>query len=282
MSSPRSRSLCLTLPACPNLFIGGERPSLQILLWDWFHLDAEVLLLSARHSQVAGSPIIIAQTVASPGCRTPRKRPPTRLQTSGIWSSSSPARVRHHLVLRYRRVRLTEDPLGTNLQAIIDSLASLGPASSSRKVRISLVLSNRKAAYGLVRAASATPPIPTTVFSLAAYNKSHPGASREDYDLALAEEVLKGRPDLVVLAGFMHILSSGFLERLTRDWLEGPARSGRVPIINLHPALPGQFDGANAIRRAWEAGPAGIKEITQTGIMVHEASCRHQRQPRKN
>lgn len=124
------------------------------------------------------------------------------------------------------------------------------------------MLSNRKAAYGLQRAADAG--LRTTVFSLASYAKAHPGSSREEYDLALADEVLKGRPDLVVLAGFMHILSAGFLDRLK----DGEGRS--VPIINLHPALPGKFDGANAIRRAWEAGPSGSGEVTETGIMVHE------------
>ncbi|CAJ0769771.1 9672_t:CDS:1, partial [Entrophospora sp. SA101] len=41
-----------------------------------------------------------------------------------------------------------------------------------------------------------------------------------------------------------------------------------TPIINLHPALPGQFDGANAIERAYEAFKKG--EINKTGVMVHK------------
>jgi phosphoribosylglycinamide formyltransferase len=41
-----------------------------------------------------------------------------------------------------------------------------------------------------------------------------------------------------------------------------------IPMINLHPALPGQFSGANAIGRAWEAFQRG--EITGTGAMIHE------------
>ena len=54
----------------------------------------------------------------------------------------------------------------------------------------------------------------------------------------------------------MHILSEAFLD------LMGP-----VPVINLHPALPGAFDGANAIERAYEAWKRG--EITRSGCMVH-------------
>lgn len=65
-------------------------------------------------------------------------------------------------------------------------------------------------------------------------------------------------PDLVVLAGFMHILSERFLEAL----------GSSVPIINLHPALPGAFDGASAIERAFEAFQEG--KIEKTGVMVHE------------
>lgn len=54
----------------------------------------------------------------------------------------------------------------------------------------------------------------------------------------------------------MHILSPAFL-----DSLQG------IPIINLHPALPGAFDGANAIGRAYEAFQRG--EVDKTGAMVH-------------
>lgn len=61
--------------------------------------------------------------------------------------------------------------------------------------------------------------------------------------------------DLVVLAGWMLILSPAFLDRF-------PGR-----IINLHPALPGQFPGAHAIERAYEAFQQG--QIEQTGVMVH-------------
>ena len=59
----------------------------------------------------------------------------------------------------------------------------------------------------------------------------------------------------MVLAGWMHLLSSSFLDRF-------PNR-----VINLHPALPGQFPGSDAIADAWEAFQAG--RVTGTGVMVH-------------
>lgn len=125
------------------------------------------------------------------------------------------------------------------------------------------MISNTKHAYGLQRAQNASPPIPTTVHSLASFRKAHgPGLEpdiRKAYDQKLAQAVLEAKPDLIVLAGFMHILSEAFLEAL-----------GAVPVINLHPALPGCFDGANAIKRAWEAGPDGTGKVSETGVMIHE------------
>jgi phosphoribosylglycinamide formyltransferase len=145
--------------------------------------------------------------------------------------------------------------------------------------QISLVLSNRKAAYGLKRAEDATPPIPTDYLALAPFLKGPPisradgsleALTRRDYDLELVNRILRnGRPDLIVLAGWMHILSHDFLSALNPqhnpESAEGLVRP--IPIINLHPALPGAFDGANAIHRAFEAFKAG--ETTKTGVMVH-------------
>lgn len=120
-----------------------------------------------------------------------------------------------------------------------------------------MVLSNRKNAYGLQRAVNAG--IPTDVFSMVTYQKANPGKTRQDYDQLLAEKVLSVKPHLVVLAGFMHILSPVFL---------APFSDQGVRIINLHPALPGAFDGANAIQRAYEAFQQG--DVKHTGCMVHE------------
>ncbi len=135
---------------------------------------------------------------------------------------------------------------GSNLQAILDACAA-----GRLPARVVLVVSNRKDAYGLVRAQRAG--IPTLYFPLKPYRER--GLDRTAYDRDLAERIAPFRPDLIVLAGWMHILSPAFLDRFP----------GRV--INLHPALPGMFPGTNAIRRAFEAYQRG--EITHSGCMVH-------------
>lgn len=90
---------------------------------------------------------------------------------------------------------------GTNLQAVIDAIQ----AGTLKNTRISLVVSNRTKAYGLVRATFHD--IPTAVHLLK-------GRSRTEYDSLLADAILRASPDLIVLAGFMHILSTAFLSRV--------------------------------------------------------------------
>jgi len=135
---------------------------------------------------------------------------------------------------------------GSNLQAIIDAIRM-----KALDAEIVVVVSNRKNAFGLVRAEKAG--IPTRYFPLKPYTDA--GRSRSEYDADLAQLVAEYRPDWVVLAGWMHILSRAFLERF-------PYR-----VVNLHPALPGQFPGAHAIVDAFAAFQRG--EIKQTGCMVH-------------
>jgi len=136
---------------------------------------------------------------------------------------------------------------------------------------IVLVLSNKKAAFGLQRAAQATPSIPTAYLALQPYLKKNEGKTREDYDAEVAKIVIKENPDLIVLAGWMHILSERFLELVDgRKGLvgeDGVEKKHLIPVINLHPALPGAFDGAHAIERAYEAFQRG--EIEHSGAMVH-------------
>lgn len=145
-----------------------------------------------------------------------------------------------------RRLAVLISGSGTNLQALIDAIAA-GRLSAY----IAVVVSNRRDAYGLVRAAQAR--ISTLYFPFKPYKDA--GRSREQYDADLAEQVAAHAPDLVVLAGWMHVLSPAFLDRFP----------GRV--LNLHPALPDQFAGTHAIQRAYEAFQQG--EIDHTGVMVH-------------
>lgn len=135
---------------------------------------------------------------------------------------------------------------GTNLQAILDAIRA-----RVLDAQVVLVVSNRKAAFGLQRAEKAG--IPTRYHPLKPYRDA--GRSREDYDADLAEIVRQAAPDWVVLAGWMHILSAAFLRHF-------PYR-----VVNLHPALPGQFPGATAIADALAAFQAG--KVKKTGVMVH-------------
>jgi formyltetrahydrofolate-dependent phosphoribosylglycinamide formyltransferase len=135
---------------------------------------------------------------------------------------------------------------GTNLQALIDAVEA-----GELAAEIVLVVSNRQKAYGLTRAKTAV--IPTLYFPLKPYSEA--GRSRAEYDADLAAQVLPYRPDLVVLAGWMHVLSPAFLDQFPHQ------------VINLHPALPGQFVGVGAIERAYAAYQRG--EIAESGCMVH-------------
>ena len=131
---------------------------------------------------------------------------------------------------------------GSNLQAILDACAS-----GELDAQVVAVISNKKDAFGLERARRANVP--------AIVKPKFKEQDRCIYDAELAELVAAYQPDWIVLAGWMRVLSSAFLDRF-------PQR-----VVNLHPALPGTFPGTHAIERADAAYRAG--EITQTGVMVH-------------
>lgn len=120
---------------------------------------------------------------------------------------------------------------GSNMAAIVERCASEGwPA------RIAAVISNRPDAGGLAKAAGRG--IATEVVDYRAF------ASREAFDAALAQRIDAHGPDLVVLAGFMRILTPGFVQRY----------AGRL--LNIHPSLLPAFPGLHTHRRALEAGCA--------------------------
>ena len=150
---------------------------------------------------------------------------------------------------------------GTNLQALIDACAA-GLIDAD----IVHVISNRRNVKGLERAQNAN--IPTSYHNLVKYkndDKKEHGELDEDrargkYDADLAKLILEHqpRPHLVVCAGFMHILKPAFLDPLDQEG---------VKIINLHPALPGQYDGKDAIERAFADYQQG--KVENTGLMIH-------------
>ncbi|MBW7900733.1 MAG: phosphoribosylglycinamide formyltransferase [Rhodocyclaceae bacterium] len=118
---------------------------------------------------------------------------------------------------------------GSNMEALF---AAVG--RGELPVRVAAVISNRPDAKGLETAAAQG--VPTAVVD----HKAHAG--REDFDAALAECIDGYAPDLVVLAGFMRILTEGFVRRY----------EGRL--LNIHPSLLPAFPGLHTHRRALEEG----------------------------
>lgn len=130
---------------------------------------------------------------------------------------------------------------GSNLQALMDAIAE-GRLTAS----IAAVISNQANAYGLERAARAG--IPTQVLHHRDF------ASREDYDHTLLTTVQQHAPDLVILAGFMRILSPVFVAPLYGK------------LLNIHPSLLPQYPGLHTHQRAIDAGD------TEAGATVHFVS----------
>ncbi|KAG7191889.1 uncharacterized protein KQ657_002678 [Scheffersomyces spartinae] len=158
---------------------------------------------------------------------------------------------------------------GSNLQALIDA-----EASGVLKGHITQVISSLADAYGLTRASKAL--IATKVHALKPYykgttkdDKEERSLRREKFNSDLANLLIYGSvsgelvegyeaPELVVCAGWMLILSPSILNAL---------KDAGIIIINLHPALPGAFEGTHAIDRAWQAGQDG--KIKTGGVMIH-------------
>lgn len=127
---------------------------------------------------------------------------------------------------------------GSNLQAIIDSIQQ-----EDIKAEIAAVISNKSSAFGLQRASAAN--IETSVIDHTVFE------SRDAFDQALANVIDEHSPDLVVLAGFMRILTDFFVNHY----------AGRL--INIHPSLLPKYRGLNTHKRALK------NNDSQHGASVH-------------
>ena len=127
---------------------------------------------------------------------------------------------------------------GSNLRALLAA-----SANSAYPAEIAVVISNAERAAGLVRARAAG--IPTHVISHGSFSR------REDFDAALDAALHKAEIELICLAGFMRILSDGFVDK----W--------RGRLINIHPSLLPSFKGTRVHERAIEAG------VRISGCTVH-------------
>ncbi|WP_077337951.1 phosphoribosylglycinamide formyltransferase [Pseudocolwellia agarivorans] len=127
---------------------------------------------------------------------------------------------------------------GTNLQAIIDACKTEGFPG-----KVVGVISNIPTAYGLTRAKDAN--IETSILSHKDFD------SREDYDQSLITVIDQYKPDVIVLAGFMRILTPAFVQHF------------QGKLLNIHPSLLPKYQGLNTHQRAIDAGD------NEHGVSVH-------------
>ncbi len=132
---------------------------------------------------------------------------------------------------------------GSNLQAIIDQIAE-----GTLNARICAVISNKADAYGIQRAKAAN--IPTRIIEHSHYD------DRESFDAELTRSIEKYQPELIVLAGFMRILTDDFVKHFY----------GRM--INIHPSLLPKYRGLHTHKRALEAGDK------EHGLSIHYVSVK--------
>lgn len=140
-----------------------------------------------------------------------------------------------------KRVAILISGGGSNMLALVRDMAGDHPA------RPVLVASNDPSAGGLAKAASLG--LPTAALD----HRSFPG--REAFEDALAEKIDAASPDILCLAGFMRILTPGFVRRY----------QGRM--LNIHPSLLPKYPGLHTHARALAAGDA------QAGCTVHEVTA---------
>jgi phosphoribosylglycinamide formyltransferase-1 len=135
------------------------------------------------------------------------------------------------------RIAVLASGTGTNLQAILDTL------HGRDGIEVACVASNKPGARALERAAEAE--VTTRVFARSSFG------DRAERDAAMADWLDEVEVDLIVLAGYMELLSPEFVRRF------------RNRVVNVHPALLPSFPGLDAIGQALDHG------VRVTGVTVH-------------
>lgn len=144
---------------------------------------------------------------------------------------------------------------GTNLQAIINAIDN----GRLFNCKLSLIITNKHNTNTVNRGLSNALPTLYLPWNLDTSMVDKNSKSRIHYDLTLASFLNSVSPDIIVLAGWNHILSKEFLKKI-----------GNTLIINLHPALLNAHPGNNAIEDAFNDYQEG--HIKHTGIMVHKVT----------
>lgn len=141
-----------------------------------------------------------------------------------------------------KRVAILISGGGSNMIRLVESMAGDHPA------RAVLVASNDPAAAGLARAAALGVPV-------AAVDHRPFKGDRAAFEAALLAPILAAEPDILCLAGFMRVLTPGFVARF----------AGRM--LNIHPSLLPKYPGLHTHQRALDAGDA------EAGCTVHEVTA---------
>lgn len=144
--------------------------------------------------------------------------------------------------MKTKKIAVLFSSNGSNLEAIIKKLHN--KRFNGTKIKISLLICNNKNAFGIVRARKYG--LETTIISHENFT------CRQEFDKVLVEKIKSANVDLVVLAGFMRILTPVFCDN--------------VRAINLHPSILPLFKGANAIKESFQS------DMQIGGVSVHWVS----------
>ena len=141
---------------------------------------------------------------------------------------------------------------GTDLQAIIDELKE----NKMPGIELAAVISNKKNCYALERARAQGF---KTIHVSQADPKTHEPRTKEQFDAQLITSIEPLHPNLIVLVGYMRILTPEFVTHFANQ---------NIPIINIHPSLIPKFSGAAFFGRSVHEAVLAAHE-TETGMTIH-------------